>query len=317
MYKIFIDGHTGTTGLQIQDRLAMRDDLELLQIDDSLRKDTSAKLDLINSADIVVLCLPDDAARQTVALAHNTKARILDASTAFRIDPDWAYGLPELKPGQRSAITAAKYVSNPDCYPTGFLLAIAPLCSNNILKSDSQLSISAVSGYSGGGHGMMERYEQRASDAPSALWYSRPYALKFGHKHLPEMQHYAGLKALPLFMPSVGHFPQGMLVSTPLAKSFFERPVGVDEIYELLSEYYTDEPCITVHTPNSEDALDQGFLDPQDNNDTNKLDIHLFGNEQQMILVSQLDNLGKGAAGAAVQNLNLMLGIDELTGLKL
>jgi N-acetyl-gamma-glutamyl-phosphate reductase len=317
MHKIFIDGHAGTTGLQIQDRLATRDDLEVLRIDDDLRKNTSAKLDLINTADIVVLCLPDDAAKQTVALAHNTKARILDASTAYRIDPYWTYGLPELKPVQRSAIAAAKYVSNPGCYPTGFLLAVAPLRSNNILKSDSQLSISAVSGYSGGGHAMMERYEERASEAPSALWHSRPYALKFGHKHLPEMQHYAELKAPPLFMPSVGHFAQGMLVGTPLAKSFFERPTSLDEIYALLSEYYIDEPCIKVHTPNSEGALDQGFLDPQDNNDTNRLDIHLFGNEQQMILVSQLDNLGKGAAGAAVQNLNLMLGIEELTGLKL
>ncbi|MBV1876334.1 MAG: N-acetyl-gamma-glutamyl-phosphate reductase [Pseudomonadales bacterium] len=325
MHKIFIDGQAGTTGLQIHNRLHQRHDIQLLTIDDQQRKDPLIKHDLIQAADIIVLCLPDEAAKETVALAADTDTRILDASTAFRTDPDWAYGLAELNPGQRQLIASADKVSNPGCYPTGFLLAVAPLIAAGILNPGCQLSISAVSGYSGGGHNMIDRYVDRQVNSysgkqqPSAddLWCARPYGLKFGHKHLAEMQHYADLQHAPLFMPSVGHYLQGMLVSTPLASTYFNHPVTVEDIQACLAERYSSEPCVPVHTANTEQALDQGFLDPQGVNGTNRCDLYVYGNNEQIMLIAQLDNLGKGAAGAAVQNLNIMLGIDELTSLSI
>jgi N-acetyl-gamma-glutamyl-phosphate reductase len=184
-----------------------------------------------------------------------------------------------------------------------------------LLAKESQLSISAVSGYSGGGHKMIDRYETRQRVQPEAPWSSRPYSLKFGHKHIAEMKHYAALTHAPLFMPSVGHYHQGMLVSIPLAKEYFTRPITLDAIYQCLQDRYEKEPCVRVHEPNSEETLVDGFLDPLGNNETNRNDIYIFGDTDQILLVSQLDNLGKGAAGAAIQNLNLMLGISELTGL--
>jgi N-acetyl-gamma-glutamyl-phosphate reductase len=315
MHKIFIDGQSGTTGLQIHERLQRRSDICLLEIAEEDRKKPTVKRELINEAALVILCLPDDAAKQTVLLGADSNARMLDASTAHRTDPDWVYGLPELDTLQREKISNAKYVSNPGCYPTGFLLAIAPLVKSGLLASDAQLSISAVSGYSGGGHKMIDRYETRQKAQPDAPWSSRPYSLKFGHKHVTEMQHFAALTRAPLFMPSVGHYRQGMLVSTPLAKEYFTKATSLDLIYECLQDRYENEPCIHVHKPNSEQALVDGFLDPQGNNESNRNDIYIFGNSDQMLLVSQLDNLGKGAAGAAIQNLNLMLGISELSGL--
>jgi len=315
MYKIFIDGQAGTTGLQIHERLQRRADICLLAIAAKDRKKPEIKQELINDAALVILCLPDEAARQTVLLGANSNARMLDASTAHRTDPGWVYGLPELDTHQREKISNARYVSNPGCYPTGFLLAITPLVKSGLLMQDAQLSISAVSGYSGGGHKMIDRYETRQKVHPGAPWSSRPYSLKFGHKHIAEMKHFAALTRTPLFMPSVGHYHQGMLVSTPLAKEYFTRTTSLDDIYGCLQERYENEPCVRVHEPNSEEALVDGFLDPQGNNDTNRNDIYIFGNADQVLLVSQLDNLGKGAAGAAIQNLNLMLGISELTGL--
>ncbi|MBL4682576.1 MAG: N-acetyl-gamma-glutamyl-phosphate reductase [Pseudomonadales bacterium] len=311
MLKIFIDGHAGTTGLQIHERLQNRGEIQLLSIPDQDRKNKAVKKKLFSEADLIILCLPDHAAIASVELAGNT--RILDASTAYRTHQDWIYGLPELDPGQRDLITNARLVSNPGCYPTGFLLAIAPLIALGQLRPDVQLSISAVSGYTGGGRQLIEKFQ--SANVREGRWSSRPYALKFGHKHVPEMKKYAGLSEAPLFMPSVGNYPQGMLVSIPLTQSFFEANTSLDDIYSLLSERYSDEPCVLVHQPNSNDHLTDGFLDPQDNNNTNRNDIHIFGNDEQFMLVSQLDNLGKGAAGAAIQNLNIMLGINELDGL--
>ena len=315
MHKIFIDGQSGTTGLQIHERLQDRPDICLLAIADADRKNPQVKKELNNEATVVILCLPDAAAKQTVALAEGTNARMLDASTAHRIDPNWIYGLPELEPQQRQKISGARYVSNPGCYPTGFLLAIAPLVKKSLLAKNTQLSISAVSGYSGGGHTMIDRYEAEQEKQASAPWSSRPYGLKFGHKHILEMQHFASLEHSPLFMPSVGNYHQGMLVSTPLAKEYFTQSICLADIHTCLRDYYDAEPCIVVHEPNSVESLEDGFLDPEANNHTNRNDIHIFGNDEQILLVSQLDNLGKGAAGAAIQNLNLMLGIDELAGL--
>lgn len=315
MYKIFIDGQSGTTGLRIREYLARRDDLEVLQIAEMERKSEAARNELVNQADLVILCLPDDAARETVNMAANAHARILDASSAHRVHPDWVYGLPELGAGRREQIKRARLVSNPGCYPTGFLLAIAPLVSNGLLSSRVPLTISALSGYTGGGRKMVEEYEARASSHPGDLWYARPYALGMNHKHLPEMQHYAGLDMAPMFLPWVGHFPQGMLVSTPLSQVWFEQKASPESVFELLADIYSNEPCVTVHPPNDQTELDQGKLDPQSNNNTNRVDIFVFGNKEQLLLMSRLDNLGKGAAGAAVQNLNLMLGDEELRGL--
>ncbi len=310
MQKIFIDGQAGTTGLQIRDRLLARPDIELIEISDSDRKNPDAKHAILESAGVTTLCLPDEAAKETVALGTDSQCRFIDASTAHRTDPDWAYGMPELSPSQREAIQQARYVSNPGCYPTGFLLGIAPLVTAGVLDKSAQFSVNAVSGYSGGGKAMIERYE-----STDEQWWSRPYALKFGHKHIPEMRHYASLENLPLFTPSVGHYKQGMIVSVPLAQHHMVGKQTPESLQQILSEYYHQEPFVHVHPVNFEDALQDGFLNPQLNNDTNRNDIFVFGNNEQCQIISVLDNLGKGASGAAVQNLNLMLDVDETSSL--
>ena len=319
MYKIFIDGQAGTTGLEIHQRLQDRSDIELLSIAEADRKDPLAKHDLIRQAEVAILCLPDAAARQTVNLAADTNTRILDASTAFRTQDNWAYGLAELDEDQRAKIYNTQYVSNPGCYPTGFLLAVTPLINTGLLKKNSQLTISAVSGYSGGGRQLIEKYQAQQSDVTAGItkdeWNSRPYSLSFGHKHVPEMQKYASLDQAPLFLPSVGAYLQGMLVSIPLAKQYFNSELDLDNIHQCLQNYYENEPCIHVHQPNDQQNLVDGFLSPEQNNGTNRCDIYIFGNNEQLMLIAQLDNLGKGAAGAAVQNLNIMLGVNELNGL--
>lgn len=315
MHKIFIDGQSGTTGLRIHQYLNGRRDLELLEIAEADRKNNDIKLELVNAADLVILCLPDDAARDTVKLAHNSKARILDASTAHRINPEWCYGMPELRSGQRDSIRDAHLVSNPGCYPTGFLLPIQPLVSEGWLKPDIPLTISAISGYTGGGRQAVEQYEARASQHPNDLWNVRPYGLSMQHKHVPEMQHFAGLETAPMFLPYIAHYPQGMLVSTPLSASWFSRKVSLDDIHALLTRRFAEEACIRIHSPNDVSVLDEGKLEPQSNNGTNRVDIFVFGTDEQVLLIARLDNLGKGAAGAAVQNLNIMLGEDELLGL--
>ena len=312
MNRIFIDGQAGTTGLQIHERLSTRTDIALIEIDPAERKNPDAKQSIIDQADVVVLCLPDDAARETVRKTKNTHTRFIDASTAHRVNPDWTYGMPELMPDQREAIASARLVSNPGCYPTGFLAAVKPLISASVLARDALISISAISGYSGGGRQLIEKYE-----SAGANWPARPYGMPLRHKHVPEMKQYAGLSTSPLFMPSVGHFYQGMLVSVPIHRDQLVNTHSIENVHQLISEHYATEPCINVMPLNDDVELQDGFLDPQAANDTNRVDVFVYGHNDQIILVARLDNLGKGAAGAAVQNLNLMLQVTELEGLSL
>jgi N-acetyl-gamma-glutamyl-phosphate reductase len=310
-HRIFIDGQAGTTGLEIHARLRDRPDVQLLEIDPHRRKDPAARKELLNDADAVVLCLPDGAAREAVALVETPDVRILDASTAHRTDPEWVYGLPELCPGQREAVASARRVSNPGCYPTGFLLLVRPLVDAGLLHADAPFTIHALSGYTGGGRPLVERYEA-AEAAPAP----RSYGLALEHKHLPEMRHFAGLHLPPLFTPMVGPFARGMLVQVPLTASQRTAPTTPAALAAALAERYVDEPCVHVHPPGADDALvDGGFLDPEARNGTNDVDLMVFGHADAQLLVARLDNLGKGAGGAAVQNLNLMLGCDEFAGL--
>lgn len=313
-HRVFIDGQAGTTGLEIHSHLALRDDLELLQIDAAERKSTAARRELINAADLVILCLPDDAARESAGLVSNPQVKVLDASTAHRVDRQWVYGLPELGSGQRKAIASSTRVTNPGCYAQGFVLLVRPLVDAGLLPRNQPLSAHAISGYSGGGREMIERYERRAAEHPGELWHVRPYALDLSHKHLPEMREHAGLDNTPIFAPAVGHYYRGMLVQVPIFAAQLTRPTDRATLTKLLAERYADETLIDV-VADPEALLEQGQLCAQDMNHTNAVELMVFGSGERMLLSARLDNLGKGAAGAAVQNLNLMLGVEEFRGL--
>ena len=308
-YTVFIDGRAGTTGLELAARLHRHPRIRLLAVEDHLRKDAGRRRELFARADVVALCLPDDAARAAVALAP--QARFLDASTAHRVCDGWTYGLPELAPEQRTAIRDARRVANPGCYPTGFILSVRPLIDAGVLRADVPLRTHAVSGYSGGGKAMIATY--RACD--QAALRVRPYGLGLTHKHVPEMHAYSGTAQAPLFTPSVGHYYQGMLVQVPLFASELEDGATIADVHDALAERYASEPFVAVHPLGGAGLLANGFLDPTARNATNALDIAVFGHDEQLLVVSRYDNLGKGAAGAAVQNLNLMLGMPDGTGL--
>ena len=316
MFSVFIDGQEGTTGLQIHERLKNRTDLTIHEIPVDKRKDPATKKEFLNGADLVVLCLPDAAARESVAMITNPDTRVIDASTAHRIAPDWVYGLPELTKQQRRKIKEAKRVANPGCYPTGFLLLVRPLIELGIIVPDYPVTSSAISGYSGGGKKLIASYEAPADGETSAAQLgSRNYALGLTHKHIPEMRQHARLNLPPIFLPIVCSYYNGMNVTVPLYTDLCAKKVTPSELHELFTGYFEDEPFITVKPLDPDRSLENGFLNPVRLNGTNRCDLFVFGNDRQIVLAARYDNLGKGASGAAVQNMNIMMGVDETMGL--
>ena len=318
--KIFIDGESGTTGLQIYSRLNQRDDIELVSIEASKRKDATERAKLINAVDVVILCLPDDAAREAVSLVSSNTVKILDASSAHRTAKGWVYGFPELNPGQRENIASAQFVSNPGCYPTGFLACVRPLIAKGILPSHFPLTVNAVSGYSGGGKKLIEQYHTfHEKDAGGKSLYPYGiYGLEFGHKHVKEMQQHSGLASPPVFVPAVGDFEMGMLVQVPLPLWTLENPPSGEVIHQAIAHYYQSEKFVQVAAFQDSTLLRDGiFLDAMAINGTNIVQVFVFANDasKEVLLVARLDNLGKGASGAAIQNLNIMLGFPEELGL--
>jgi N-acetyl-gamma-glutamyl-phosphate reductase len=307
-HTIFIDGEAGTTGLEIRERLEARSDLELILLGDR-RRDVDARREALNAADAVILCLPDDAAKEAVGMIENPDVRVIDASTAFRVATGWTYGFAEMDAVQRGQIIGSRRVSNPGCYPTGFIGLMRPLVKAGLVPSDWPVTVNAVSGYSGGGKAMIAEFEGGQGDP------FRAYGLSLQHKHVPEMTKHAGLKHDVLFAPAVGAYRQGMLVEVPLQLSALPETPSIDRLHGALVEAY--EGCRFVEVAELDTTEAMTGIDPEGLNGTNSMRLHVFGHRDgsQARLVALLDNLGKGASGAAVQNLNLMLGLDEETGL--
>jgi N-acetyl-gamma-glutamyl-phosphate reductase len=309
---VFVDGQEGTTGLRIREVLAERDDIEVLRIDPDKRKDPAERARLLNAADVAFLCLPDAAARESVALVTNPSTCIIDASTAHRTSPDWVFGLPELAADQRARIRASKRIANPGCHSTSFLLLIRPLVDAGVLSPSQAISATSITGYSGGGRKMIEDYERSGNPA---LLAPRPYALTLAHKHLPEMVTHARLTTPPVFLPVVSNYYKGLAVTIPLHLSSLAPGTTTRTLHALFERAYTDERFVRVMPLDDPDTLANGF-DVQACNDTNRVDVFVFGNATQALLIARLDNLGKGASGAAIQSMNIHVGVDEGLGLE-
>lgn len=306
--NVFIDGGAGTTGLEIRDRLSGRSDVTLVTLDDAVRKSSAARKQALNDADFVILCLPDDAAREAVAMITSEKTRVIDASTAHRVAEGWAYGFAELEPAQQAAIAEARFVSNPGCYPTGFLALVRPLVRAGLIPHDWPLSANAISGYSGGGKSMIAEFEEGKATTSARL-----YALGLAHKHVAEMQKHARVAHPPIFTPAVANTYRGMIVEVPVPLHALPRKPSLTQIETTLTEAYKDSPLIRIG------AADAQFVTIEDDAGSDRLTLRVCGNAEagQARLIATLDNLGKGAAGAAVQNLNIMAGFDPVAGLTL
>ncbi|QPF71554.1 N-acetyl-gamma-glutamyl-phosphate reductase [Roseateles sp. DAIF2] len=311
-FKVFVDGQEGTTGLRIHEYLAGRADVEVLKIDADKRKDAAERARLLNASDVSFLCLPDVASREAASLVTNPDTCLIDASTAHRTAPGWTFGLPELARGQRDKIRAAKRISNPGCHSSAFILAVRPLVDAGLLPAEALISASSITGYSGGGKSMIAQYE---AGGDAKLDSPRPYALGLAHKHLPEMMAHTGLKTAPVFVPIVGSFYKGLAVTVPLHLSQLRAGSKAEHLHEVLSAHYAGERFINVLPLRDPATLETGFYDVQACNDTNRVDIAVFGSETQVLVMARLDNLGKGASGAAVQSMNVHLGLDEALGL--
>jgi N-acetyl-gamma-glutamyl-phosphate reductase len=311
-YKAFVDGQEGTTGLRIHEYLAQRSDIEVLKIDADKRKDSAERARLLNAADVAFLCLPDAAAKEAAALVTNPKTCLIDASTAHRTAPGWVFGLPELAPAQRAALRASKRIANPGCHASAFIIAVRPLVDAGLLPAALPLSATSITGYSGGGKKMIEQYQAGGDarlDAP------RPYALNLAHKHIPEMMTHTGLQTKPLFVPIVGPFYKGLAVSVPLVLSQLKPGTTPEHLHAALAERYAAERFVRVMPLRDAATLEDGFFDVQACNDSNRVDLFVFANDSQALVMARLDNLGKGASGAAVQSMNVHLGVDEGLGL--
>lgn len=307
---VYIDGKEGTTGLQIYDRLAGREDIELLVIDEDKRKDAGERKKLLNAADLAFLCLPDDAAVEAVGLIENPNTRVIDASTAHRTVEGWTYGFPELGAAQREAIQGSKRVANPGCYATGFIALVYPLVKKGLLDPGTSLAVHALSGYTGGGKKMIAVYE--AEEREPELVSPRHYAVQLSHKHIPEMMKVCGLTRKPLFTPIICDFPQGMVVTAPLDLDMLAGSQSLESLRGMYQDFYAGSRYVTIRPP---EAPTCGFIGSNNLAGSNELQIFVCGNAEQVMLCARLDNLGKGASGAAVQNMNIMLGFDEGTGL--
>jgi N-acetyl-gamma-glutamyl-phosphate reductase len=311
-HRVFVDGQEGTTGLRIHEYLAQRADIEVLRIAADKRKDAAERARLLNAADVAFLCLPDAAAREAAALVTNPATCLIDASTAHRTAPGWVFGLPELTSQQRGLLRAAKRIANPGCHASAFILLMRPLVDAGLVPPTTPLSATSITGFSGGGKKMIEQY-QAGGDA--RLLAPRPYALTLAHKHIPEMTTHVGLAAKPLFMPVVGNFYKGLSVSVPLHLSQLPAGTSGAALHAALQTRYSGERFVRVMPLSDSATLEDGFFDPQACNDTNRVDIFVFASDSQVLLMARLDNLGKGASGAAVQCMNVHLGVDEGLGL--
>ena len=308
-YKIYIDGQEGTTGLEINERMQKRTDVEILKIDAEKRKDLNERGKYLNQADVVFLCLPDDAAKESVSLISNPAVRVIDASTAHRTNDEWAYGIPELSREYRKKIENSKRVANPGCFPTGFNMLMYPLVKEGFVPADYPVTCHSVTGYSGGGKkliGIFEAPENRQKVSSPCF-----YSLNLHHKHLPEMKKHSCLLNDPIFTPMVCNFYRGMTVAIPLYPGLFKKKAAARDIASFYADYYQGQKFVRVDPVNNQDAFEWGYMNAESCNFTNNIELSVFGDERQILAAARLDNLGKGASGAAVQNMNVMLGLDE------